>query len=133
MESSAIAGDYLRKHLHQQIKYDSVPDMTITNHRLVPPKAHMKQGLALAMLLALGGLAIAGPYGVLAWSENLQLLEQRQARIAGLEADKARLENLNRLLHPDHADADLVGELLRSNLNVVNANEIVLTLDENLP
>lgn len=95
-----------------------------------PPRAHIKQGLALLSLLALGGMAIAGPYGLLAWSENLQLLEQRTTRIAALKADKARLENLNLLLHPDHADPDLVGELLRSNLNVVHPNEVVLTLDE---
>ena len=90
----------------------------------------MKQGFALVLLLGLGGMAIAGPYGVLAWGENLQLLDQRTARIAALQADKARLENLNMLLHPDHADPDLVGELLRRNLNVVHPDEVVLTLDD---
>ena len=36
------------------------------------------------MLLVLGGLAIAGPSGLLAWGENLRLLDQRQAQIAQL-------------------------------------------------
>jgi len=92
--------------------------------------AHGSQGLALGALLLLGGLAIAGPWGVLAWGENLQLLEQRTAQIAALRDEKARLENLNALLHPDHADPDLVGELLRRNYNVVHPDEIVLTLDD---
>ena len=90
----------------------------------------MSQGLALAALLVLGGMAIAGPWGVLAWGENLQLLDEREAQIAELRKEKARLENLNELLHPDRADPDLVGELLRRNYNVVHPDEVVLTLDD---
>ena len=78
----------------------------------------------------LGGLAIAGPWGVLAWGENKQLLNKRNAQIVQLRAEKDRLKNLNRLLHPDHADPDLVGELLRRNYNVLHHDEVVLTLDE---
>lgn len=88
------------------------------------------QGGALALLLLLGGLSIAGPSGVLAWSDNVRLLEERETQIAQLEADNARLNNLNALLHPDHADKDLVGELLRSRQNVVHQDEIVLILDD---
>ena len=90
----------------------------------------MSQGLALAALLVLGGMAIAGPWGVLAWGENLQLLDERESQIAELRKEKARLENLNELLHPDRADPDLVGELLRRNYNVVHPDEVVLTLDD---
>ena len=88
------------------------------------------QGAALALLLLLGGLSIAGPSGVLAWSDNVRLLDERQTQITQLEADNARLTNLNSLLHPDHADKDLVGELLRSRQNVVHQDEIVLILDD---
>lgn len=88
------------------------------------------QSVALACLLLMGGLAIAGPSGLLAWSENLRLLDQRKARLAVLEKDRAAFENKVDLLDPDHADPDMVGELLRSQLNVVHPNEVVIQLDD---
>lgn len=88
------------------------------------------QGLALACLLIMGGLAIAGPSGLLAWSENLRLLDKRKAQLAALEAERDALENKVALLNPDHADPDLVGELLRKQLNVVHPNEVVIRFDD---
>ena len=82
------------------------------------------------VLLALGGLAIAGPSGLLSWSENLRLLDQREAQLAALQEERAALENKVALLHPDHADPDMVGELLRSQLNVVHPDEVVIKLDD---
>lgn len=85
---------------------------------------------ALAVLLVLGGLALAGPYGVLSWGENIARLEQREARIALLASERDVLRNRVALLDPDHADPDLVTELLRQNLNVAHPDEYVLELDE---
>ena len=86
--------------------------------------------LALAALLVMGGLAIAGPSGLLAWSENLRLLDQREAQLATLEAEREALENRVALLDPNHADPDMVGELLRSQLNVVHPDEVVIKLED---
>ena len=47
-------------------------------------RAKAMQHAALAALLVMGGLAIAGPSGLLAWSENLRLLDQREAQLAQL-------------------------------------------------
>lgn len=88
------------------------------------------QALALICLLVMGGLAIAGPSGLLAWSENLRLLDQRQARLAALTGERDALENKVDLLHPDHADPDMVGELLRSRLNVVHPDEVVIQFED---
>lgn len=85
---------------------------------------------ALAVLLVLGGLALAGPYGVLSWGENIARLDQREARIALLQAERDELRNRVALLNPDHADPDLVTELLRQNLNVAHPDEYVLELDQ---
>ncbi len=93
-------------------------------------KQKLTQGGALACLLLMGGLAIAGPSGLLAWSENLRLLDQREARLAALEANRTALANRVGLLDPSHADPDMVGELLRSQLNVVHPNEVVIQLDD---
>ena len=93
-------------------------------------KAKTTQNAALFVLLVLGGLGIAGPSGLLAWSENLRLLDQREAQLEALQKEKAALENKVALLHPDHADPDMVGELLRSQLNVVHPDEVVIRLDD---
>lgn len=103
--------------------------MTREGHKISLPREQMTQGLALALLLLMGGLSIAGPSGLLSWSENLQKLEQHEARIAVLVEDRDRLRNRIDLLNPENADPDLTGELLRQNLNVVHPDEIVLTLD----
>jgi len=93
-------------------------------------KAKVTQHAALAALLVMGGLAIAGPSGLLAWSENLRLLDKREAQLETLQAERTALENRVALLHPDHADPDMVGELLRSKLNVVHPDAVVIKLDD---
>jgi len=85
---------------------------------------------ALGVLLVLAGLALAGPYGLLSWGENLALLKQRQERIATLQADRDELRNLVDRLDPDHVDPDLATELVRRNLNVAHEDEYVLELEK---
>jgi cell division protein FtsB len=85
---------------------------------------------ALAVLLLLGGLALAGPYGLLAWGENRALLEKRQHRIAELRAERAELQNLVERLNPDHVDPDLATELMRRNLNVAHPDEYVIEMEQ---
>ena len=89
-----------------------------------------KQLGALSYLLLLGGLALAGPYGVLAWGENLSLLDKREARIAQLEKERADLKNRVALLDPDHVDQDMAGELIRSDLNVVHPDEYIFEVPD---
>lgn len=84
---------------------------------------------ALGFLLALAGLALAGPYGLLSWGENIALLEQRQDRIAELQAERDELRNLVTQLDPDNVDPDLATELVRRNLNVAHPDEYVLELE----
>lgn len=86
------------------------------------------QGLALVCLLVLGGFAIAGPSGLIAWSENQHILELREQQLAQLSAERDRLRNRVNLLDPKHADADLAGQLLRSHLNVAHPDEMVMLL-----
>lgn len=89
----------------------------------------LTQGFALVCLLLMGGFALAGPSGLLAWGENNRLLAQRQAEERQLRAERDELENRVALLDPRHADPDLTGQLLRSNLNVVHPDEMVMLLD----
>lgn len=96
---------------------------------LLTRRDKLVQMAALGWLLVLGGLSLAGPSGVLAWGENLRELDRREAEIAQLKAQRVELENRVTLLNPEKADPDLVGELLRKNLNVVHQDEVVITLD----
>ena len=103
--------------------------MTIMRHtRSRPrlPRETLTQTFALVALLVIAGVAVAGPSGVLAWSENSRLLKEREAELAQLAARRDELRNRVELLDPDHADPDLVGELLRKNLNVAHPDEIVI-------
>lgn len=104
--------------------------MKLANHNRHGGKFPVANGLALAFLLVMGGLAVAGPSGLLSWSENLRLLDQRQEQLAALTEERDALKNKVELLDPDHADPDLVGELLRSQLNVLHPDEVVVTLEE---
>jgi cell division protein FtsB len=90
------------------------------------PRETLTQTFALVALLVIAGIAVAGPSGVLAWSENSRLLKEREAELAQLAARRDELRNRVELLDPDHADPDLVGELLRKNLNVAHPDEIVI-------
>lgn len=90
------------------------------------PRDSVTQTLALVVLLVLGALAIAGPSGVLAWTDNARKLEQNERQIQQLTAARDHLRNRVNLLDPRHADPDLVGELLRRDLNVAHPDEVVL-------
>jgi len=84
---------------------------------------------ALSYLLLLGGLALAGPYGVLSWGESKTVLEQREHKIAVLLDERDELKNRVQLLNPENADPDLTAELIRRNLNVARPDEYVLELE----
>ena len=91
-------------------------------------RENLSQAVALVILLLLGGWALAGPSGLLAWSENQRMLTQRQSEVVTLSAERDELRNRVDLLNPRQADADLAGELLRRNLNVVHPDEMVIML-----
>ena len=92
------------------------------------PKQSLSQGLALVCLLVLAGLALVGPSGLLSWSENNRLLEQRLQEVKTLSTQRDELRNRVALLNPRDTDTDLAGELLRKDLNVVHPDEVMLLL-----
>ena len=101
------------------------------NRRLSTPvldREKVRHFGALGYLLVLRGLALAGPYGFIAWGENLSLLDQRQAQIKQLEKQRADLKNRVALLDPNHVDPDMASELVRSDLNVVHKDEYIYDL-----
>jgi cell division protein FtsB len=102
--------------------------MLRSDAKLLSRREKRVQMAALGWLLLLGGMAIAGPSGVLAWGENLSLPDRREAQIKEIKAERDELRNRVALLDPGHVDPDLAGELVRKNLNVVHPDEVVITL-----
>ncbi|MEO6154044.1 MAG: septum formation initiator [Croceibacterium sp.] len=102
--------------------------MNVTVPRRDIIREKISQFGALGYLLVLGGLALAGPYGVLAWGESKTTLEHRQRLITALEQDRTTLKNHVEQLNPNSADPDLASELIRRNLNVARPDEYVLDL-----
>jgi cell division protein FtsB len=98
--------------------------------RILTRSEKLQQLGALGFLLFLAGMALAGPSGILAWGENLSQLDQRNAQIARLTAQRNELSHRVALLDPKHADTDLAGELVRERLNVMRSDEVVYLIDK---
>lgn len=94
------------------------------------PENRLKRVLALGVLLLIAGLAVAGPTGLLAWSENAEALEARKIEIAQLTEKRDALRNRVQLLDPEAADPDLASELVRDQLGVMREDEVVITLED---
>ena len=90
----------------------------------------LRRAMAPAALLIVGaffgGYAIMGPNGALAYGDIKRQLVKRQAEFAMLDKHRAELKNRVDLLDPRHADPDMVDELVRKKLNVVNPDEVVV-------
>jgi cell division protein FtsB len=89
----------------------------------------LTQAIALICLLIMGAMVLVGPSGLLAWSENNRLLAERHKELQVLSVQRDELRNRVALLDPRQVDPDMAGELLRSNLNVVHPDEMVMLLD----
>lgn len=84
--------------------------------------------LALVFLLAIGGYAVIGPTGMLAWTEYNTKYDKRQGELLALEKKRDALANRVELLDPDNVDSDLATELIREKLNVAHPDEIIVPL-----
>jgi cell division protein FtsB len=85
--------------------------------------------LALIIVGTFAGHAIAGQNGVLAWGGYHRALKERQAELAQLEKEQARLRHRSALLDPRKADPDMADELVRKDLGLVRPDEVIIPLD----
>ena len=88
----------------------------------------MGPALALVVIGTFAGHAIAGPNGMLAWGGYHRDLQMRKAELAQLEATRAQLRHRSALLDPRKADPDMADELVRRDLGLVRADEVILPL-----
>jgi cell division protein FtsB len=85
--------------------------------------------LALIVVGTFAGHAVAGPNGILAWGGYHRALKERQAELAQLEQEKARLEHRSDLLDPRKADPDMADELVRKDLGLIRPDEVIVPLN----
>ena len=85
--------------------------------------------LAVVVVGTFASHAIAGPNGLLAWSGYSRDLAERQVELAKLEAERDRLKHRSALLNPKKADPDLADEMVRKDLGLVRADEVILPLE----
>ncbi|MFM6951134.1 MAG: FtsB family cell division protein [Novosphingobium sp.] len=90
---------------------------------------NVRQASPLLGLLFLLGIALAGPSGVLAWSDYNRELAEKQAQVQKLKTERDVLKNRVALLNPDSVDSDMASELLRKDMNVVHPDEVVILLN----
>jgi cell division protein FtsB len=88
----------------------------------------MGPALALIVIGTFAGHAIAGPNGLFAWGGYHRDLGVRQAELAKLESTRAQLRHRSALLDPRKADPDMADELVRRDLGLVRADEVILPL-----
>ncbi|MGI8931125.1 MAG: FtsB family cell division protein [Sphingomicrobium sp.] len=85
--------------------------------------------VALVIVGTFAGHAIAGPNGLFAWRGYSQDLSNRKVELAALDAERARLRHRSALLDPRRADPDMADELVRRDLGLVRADEVILPLE----
>ena len=85
--------------------------------------------LALIVVGTFAGHAIAGPNGVMAWGGYHRALKERQAELAEIEQERARLKHHSRLLDPNKADPDMADELVRKDLGLVRPDEVIIPIE----
>jgi cell division protein FtsB len=82
----------------------------------------------LAVMAFFGIYAVLGPNGVLAYGDYKRQLVKREKDFAGLDRRRAVLKNRVALLDPDHANPDMVDEMVRKELNVAHPDEVIVPL-----
>ena len=84
--------------------------------------------LGLTLMAFFGAYAVLGPNGVIAYGEYQRQLVEREQRFAELDKRRAVLRNRVALLDPDHANPDMVDEMVRKELNVTHPDEVIVPL-----
>jgi cell division protein FtsB len=91
-------------------------------------KAVAWRAVGISFVGMMGAYALFGANGVLAWNDYAQRLDARKAQLSVLKAEQAAIANRVQLLNPDHANPDLVDELVRRDLGLAQSDEVIIPL-----
>lgn len=86
--------------------------------------------LGLTLMAFFGAYAVLGPNGMLAYGDYKRKLVAHEREYAALDQRRAVLRNRVALLDPDHANPDMVDEMVRKELNVAHPDEMIVPLGD---
>lgn len=75
-----------------------------------------------------GIYAVLGPNGLFAYGDYQRQLTRRDQDYVALDHRREVLRNRVSLLDPDHANPDMVDEMVRRQLNVAHPDEVIVPL-----
>ena len=84
--------------------------------------------MGLTLMAFFGAYAVLGPNGMLAYGDYKRKLVVHERDFAVLDQQRAVLRNRVALLDPDHANPDMVDEMVRKELNVAHPDEVIVPL-----
>ncbi len=84
--------------------------------------------IGLTLMAFFGAYAVLGPNGMLAYGDYKRQLAKRDVEFTALDQKRAVLKNRVALLDPDHANPDMVDEMVRKELNVAHPDEVIVPL-----
>lgn len=77
--------------------------------------------------------AVNGSRGLLASQQLMDELEAAEKRLAALEAERSGLERNVQRLRPGSLDPDLIDELARETLSMVEPEDVIILLEPEAP
>ncbi len=86
--------------------------------------------IGLTIIAFFGAYAVLGRNGVLAYGDYKRQLVKREKDYAVLDRKREVLKNRVALLNPDHANPDMVDEMVRRELNVAHPDEVIVPLQK---
>jgi cell division protein FtsB len=86
------------------------------------------RAVAFGIIGIFAAYALFGANGVLAWGDYSQRLDARKSQLVSLKKEKEELANRVALLNPNSANPDLVDELVRKELGLAQADEVIIPL-----
>ncbi|WP_267380667.1 MULTISPECIES: septum formation initiator family protein [unclassified Sphingomonas] len=84
--------------------------------------------MGLTLMAFFGAYAVLGPNGALAYGDYKRQLARREHDYQVLDQQREVLKNRVALLDPDHANPDMVDEMVRKELNVAHPDEVIVPL-----
>jgi cell division protein FtsB len=85
---------------------------------------------AYGLALYFGYHALSGSRGLLAWQELSREIQATQQELADLRAERQALENKVSRLRSSSLDPDLIDELARRNLSLVEPLDVIILLGQ---
>ncbi len=84
--------------------------------------------LGLTLIAFFGAYAVLGRNGLLAYGDYQRQLARQERHYATLDQKRTVLKNRVALLDPDHANPDMVDEMIRKKMNVTHPDEMIVPL-----